>query len=498
LGQLVEKAKQVLKAVEPERTSTVLGPLTERWGRGLDMTRPAGAAVFLRGGQWHALGFLPVKDVPELLTGVREWTGAQGDAHGGIARIERPLPLFFRIQSDWVFLSTQAIDLSALPEDPTALLRGLDCAKYDCAARVNLQAIPLGRLVPPATPGPPLPLRPQTSRSEVSLPAELQGLVEQVRFATFGISVDGPSRTAHVELALAAAADSELLRMLGPAGAHSHFSGVRSRSADLSCAVRLNLGAERAAGLQAMLTRASTAGNNPGHAPTASGGSAVDVQTRVLDTAVQLCREALEGGQIDAAAGLAIYPGNSAILLAAAVHDEQRLRDCLGRLYHALRNNPNAKDLQVAVHDYRGARFVSLALDLKAGAARQLLGDKPVIVLGQHGTDFYFVIGGDMALERAKRIHNQSRAGSGGVVPAAELSFRFGALTKIAGGSQPASPQRPAGDVLSRELLRAHGRDRASLTLGTVPGGATLRLDLEEFYLQFLAAVCTAALATAP
>src|SRR5687768_8753290 len=108
---------------------------------GMDKKRPAGLYVVPKDGDFHAIAFIPVSDLKQLLEIHKEYIGEPRDAGGGILEIGMDRSAFVKEQGGWAFVAESSEHLTGLPQDPVKLLGDLP-KNYNLAIRIMVQNVP--------------------------------------------------------------------------------------------------------------------------------------------------------------------------------------------------------------------------------------------------------------------------------------------------------------------------------------------------------------------
>lgn len=113
-------------------------------GQGFDTKQPIGLILQSDGVLYYPLFFTPLNLEAEMgRTFLEKYTTQLPDGRSVLRKeaLNWPLgPLFVKEHNGWVFIASEA-QLATLPDDPTAVLQGLD-KNYLLAARFNLQNVP--------------------------------------------------------------------------------------------------------------------------------------------------------------------------------------------------------------------------------------------------------------------------------------------------------------------------------------------------------------------
>jgi hypothetical protein len=106
---------------------------------GLDKAKPWGAVIFVAGEKPSGYVFLPVTDFAKLADATEGLIGKVEDLGNGLHKIpgknHKP-PTYAKEGKGWAFFADKEENLTNLPDDPSALLGGLE-KQYQAAVRLN-------------------------------------------------------------------------------------------------------------------------------------------------------------------------------------------------------------------------------------------------------------------------------------------------------------------------------------------------------------------------
>ena len=142
VSEMMNDIQYLARAAGAPEMAGLVTLLTAQYTQFLDANKPGGVYVVFSGvNEPVAIGFLPVKDQDALLAKLAEQIGQPEDAGNGIQKINGPQPMFLKAANGYTFVSNADANLANLPQDPAALLGGLD-KSYNLAVQINPQSIP--------------------------------------------------------------------------------------------------------------------------------------------------------------------------------------------------------------------------------------------------------------------------------------------------------------------------------------------------------------------
>ncbi len=109
---------------------------------GLDKTKPAGAVLALPPGQFAIAGFVPVKDLKQLLTSLQALIGEAKEKENGVYELTvQEQTIYVKAKGNWAWVSNSVEVLDQMPDSPQEWIAPL-AKKYDLALQVRVSNIP--------------------------------------------------------------------------------------------------------------------------------------------------------------------------------------------------------------------------------------------------------------------------------------------------------------------------------------------------------------------
>ncbi len=208
---------------------------------GFDKTRPWGAVLNVEGDNLTGYAFLPITDFAKLgdaMEGLFDKIQDLGNGMHEIQGKDHKPPLFVKEGKGWAFLADKPEKLSNLPDDPAALLGGLE-KQYQIAVRLNAGDLPDSlrqKIIAKMESGAARDagIRPHESEDEhalrLQLTAEvvkyLKTVINQLQGVTLGWNLDTNDGKCYLDANVTAKPGTELAESLRPlANSHSRFAG---------------------------------------------------------------------------------------------------------------------------------------------------------------------------------------------------------------------------------------------------------------------------------
>ncbi len=142
IDHLMEDAAYLTRAADRPDVGVATQLLSTSFLQHFDRTRPAGVLITLANSEPKGVGFLPIPNGAKFLQVFRDKWGADVDNLGsGISKLELGKGAYFKQRGQWLYFTDDPRHLAELPEDPAAMLDGLD-QQYGIALRFYPSNIP--------------------------------------------------------------------------------------------------------------------------------------------------------------------------------------------------------------------------------------------------------------------------------------------------------------------------------------------------------------------
>lgn len=485
---------------------------------GLDKGRPWGVVM---SADMQGYAFIPVTDLAALLKVLVAFVGKPEDAGDGILELEYDQqPIFVKEQAGWAFLSGDPENLTALPEDPAALLGDLP-EQYNVALRASPQNLPpqirqlfLGQVAQAVDDGlqEKLPgetdevfaLRKQAARAQVEA---LETMANEIENLTLAFAIDEEAHKTYVDVTVAAVEGSSLARELSAPALETRFAGLNRPDA----LVRLTLANEISAADQPQALQGVEQIRSQMLAQIEKEAAGNTAQLKeIANGFCDVLAATIETGRLDG--GMAVVgEGPLTILGGFHVGDGDKVHQGIADLLDAAEGQPGVSEVTRDAAQHKGVTFHSMVVTLpepapepangekqapkttdrvptpqdaerqSAEAARALFGEKVSVVFGIGADAAYFGLGGDAQAELTKLIDDSEAAMEKAIAPF-ELALRPALMIQAAAKANPAD--RNLGEVAKN--LPDSDHDLVRLVFLPQPGRMQVRLELGEGVIPLL------------
>lgn len=505
---LVSDVKFIGKLVDKpalhEAIDGMIALVTQGQGlKGLDKSRPWGALVYMNE-QPEPLAFVPVTDFKGFSQILGMLTGAPAkDLGEGVFELPGgKQKLFLKEQGSWAFVAANAEGLANLPNDPLALLGGLE-KQYDLALRIKVQNIPqplrefaidslkqgaqegLAVGQPTGEDEETFKLRKQLVEKQIE---QLATVVNETDQVTLGWKADAENNSVYLDVATTAVPGSKLARqaaqmkdvrsnfagfLLPDAAIRWHFAGSAGNPEDIGQLLVL---------IDAIRNRAMTAVDEDEELP---DDASREIVKSALGDAFDVLKATLEEGFLDGGAVATVEPNALNVVFGGRVSDGARLESAVKKLLRLAEQGPDFEGVKWNAENHQNVRIHTLSVPLPEDAdegARRVFGDQIGASLGVGEKSFFVALGSDH-LALLKTVLDKSQAEASKTVPPTQAAISVGQLLKFAAAADPQSPQAAILGAAAREIGE---NDHVNLTVQAVPNGSRMRIEIESGVLKLI------------
>lgn len=470
---------------------------------GLDQDRPWGAAASLGdgAGQPSTLVFLPVSDLQKLFASLAAIAGEPEDKGDGVWEIKKEAASAFVKEKDgWAFLSQTAEGLGDLPEDPLALLGGLD-KDYDLAVRLNIQNIPqafrdmgadllkqqvetgLRQAAEQADDENQAALQAQIARRQMEM---LSKAINELDEITLGWSIDAEGKRVLLDLNMTALEGTDTAKQLATvANGASKFAGFLLPEGMLTAhmnSVAAEADIEQSLGMLTTLrTHVLEEIDEDEDLP---NEESKDLVKGLIGDVFDVAEATLKNGRLNA--GLAVV-GEGPVTIAAGglVSDGEQLEKAAKKFVELAKDE---KDLEVNldVNEHEGVKFHTVAVPMQddedGEKAKQLFGGEQFVFTFGFGPESFYVALGEAGVETIKTIMAKSAEDGEKELPPMQISLALAPLLKLASQQEDANPSV----AVMAELLKEAGEDHLNIKVQPIENGVQYEFEGEEGVIKLI------------
>ncbi|MEY4178868.1 MAG: hypothetical protein RLY70_2442 [Planctomycetota bacterium] len=456
---------------------------------GLDRTKPAGAYVSLGASGPQVVGFLPVKNLKQILANFEAQIGPAKDVGNGVLEVgaNLPQPMYIKEQGGYAFIVQDPQSLQGVPADPGKIVQDL-VAKYDIAVQVNIGNLPAefrelamsqlkmgfdGALQAQAD-NLPAEQRAITEQLGKASMKSIEDFMEQADQITFGIAVDGRTSGMTLESSVTAKAGSELAKQMESAySVKSAFGGIGGRAPAALMSLTMALMpadiAQITAGMTTARQQAMQAIDDDAGVPNDKKEPLKAALGGILD----VVQATMSAGKIDGAAAVNLLPGSIEVVGGAVVADGLKLEKSVKQIVEMVQDQPGFPQVQL---DFAKQDGVNLhKIEIPAGEIDpnlgRLLGDRLEIILGFSRDRALLAVGRD-GVSTMRQVTGAS-PNAGPSLPM-QMRIALGQWMKMANAVE----SNPATQALSAAADQANGDDTVSMSIRPIERGSAYTLQV--------------------
>ena len=493
VDQLMNDFAYVTKSAGRSDVGIMLQLMSNSFIQSFDRTRPAGVLITIEDDEPKGVGFLPVSNGDELLETLKDKLGTEVDDLGsGIKKVSMGKGAYLKQQGDWLYFTDHPRHLKQLPEDPVAMLGGLD-KEYGIAVRFFVRNIPQN-LKDVADFSLQTRIDADLSAKELDDPELDAAFVASLRTSvkkwtstlindsdqiTIGWAVDSAKRRTYIDLHAQAKDGSSLSRQIGSLmDSRSTFTGffVDNAAAAFQGSLRVTeQGEDQISSVVDYIRRKAIKGID-------ADPNAPESFKEIVNTVLNVVDRTVREGKTDVGATLLLAPGAFKFVGGVRVADGRALADAFQKLFELAKHEPDVPE----VHFYAGKHgeldlhTLTLPLAESDEDTRKLMGENVDITIATGPEQLYFAFGkGSDSL--LKTIADRSEELGEKKVPPVDLHVALKPLMTFLASIDPESEkQRMLADVIEQ----VQGGDGIHIQVQQIDNGIGCRIEIEEGVLE--------------
>jgi len=464
--------------------------------QGIDKTKPWGMVLLTDGqGDFQPLGFIPVTSLEQVMGGPLGQMAPNEKTAGGAYKINppnSPMPVFAKEQGGWAYLGRSEESLANVPEDPLAMLQGLE-KQYDIAVRLNIQSIPKmfrDLALEQLEQGAELGLEREEGESDAQFEArkkivqiqmdQLKMLVEETQDITIGLTLDATAGNAYFDFAMTAIPGTTLAeQMTAYQNTSSKFAGFLQPDAVLSMNIVEEIKSQEdieqaVAVLDSAREQAFNAIDEEADLPDDQSRKIVKSSLNdVFDVIIATLKE----GKIDGGAFVLLEPESMTCAIGMQVASGSDLEEAIKKIMKLAEEEPGFKGVNWDADQHANVRFHTMTIPIPDAdeEARELLGEALDVVIGIGDKSFYLAFGKD-SLATVKSAIDQSAADAANPVPPMQLVLSMASIMEFA-ASQEDDPEVAA---VSEQFKQVGDQDHIRMTVKAIENGFVMRMEAES------------------
>lgn len=468
----------------------------------LDTTKPIGMTMTFQGQMPVFTGFIPVKNLQQLLGTLAQQIGPAQDAGGGIKQLTGPggQSLFIKENQGYAFVANTKELLNTVPADPAGLLAGAD-KKYNIAVTVNMPSIPQNlrqMAIAQIRQGVEQQMQNQSFEDETQRVLQerlsrnsleqITKLLEQADTATLGWAIDAQSKSTYLDVTLTALAGTEFAQQMESLeGLKTNFAGFGMPAA-VNAMFTVEMQPADKDQATFMLTTLSDKAKEQIDSDADLTPEARAAAKEVLDSFINVMTATVNEGRLDGGAVLTVQ--NERLQFAGGLHvaDGQQFDTAFKRLVELAREEEEFPEVQLGAVKHKNVVFHTMSVPLPDEAARKTFGETLQAAVGVGPKSVYLAFG-EGSMDLVKQVIDQSaQQGATATVPS-KLIVSLTPLVRFSSQFQQGNQNFAA---MLAALDQAQGKDHVSLVGQPIERGFNYRIEIEEGVLRMIGAAVVA------
>jgi hypothetical protein len=462
---------------------------------GLDRKRPMGAMLWFseESPEPKWLAFIPVSDLDGVLDTISNF-GVDFEENGDNIEIITPddETIFVRESAGYALVTDDEEMLGMAPANPAETLASVS-PEFNVGARLFVQRIPesLRQMVIDGIEsgyreqmdniGDEDLAELQKHNFEMQM-AQIRSMVNETEELTVGLNIDESAKSIHLDMQMIGQDGSELARQASnyASAKPTRFGAMLTDEATMSMGMTGTVAKEDAERMTEMFNQIrEMAGKKmeEDEVPEADR----EIATRVLNDVLEVIRETVEAGTMDAGAMAMVNDDGANLVAGLHVVDPARLEESVREVVEAARDKVDGKaefNLDMATHD--GVRLHEIVADVSEEEDfTKLLGsDKLRIYLGVGSDVLYLGVGNDPLPNLKTAISDDGKSSSSENFPMQWNMHLAPILAKVADMQDEEMPRKIAAE------LAKSGRDRIRFIMKTIDNGFDMKFEAEDGIIQ--------------
>lgn len=503
IDESVADISYILSAIGKADQAGFVTGIINTYADGLDKSRPLGAYLAPRDGEFKFVAFIPVKNLTMIMDRFKG-TLRPKDIGEGVTEIAvQARSAFIRESNGWAFVSDSASNLKDLPADPATLLGDLP-TKYNISAKAFVQNVPAEMrdwaieqiregmdkgLEQQRRSGRDQDLAEGIEQTTSSLIRQIEQMIKEGEELAFGVAIDAAKKQVSLDFKNTAIAGSSLAKSLenqkeGP----TNFGGFSSNMGAVQIGVVSKASPEdieRGLLFVETLRKASAKQidedkNLNAEERTFSKGITGEVFDLVADTIKQGTMDL--GGTVEAGANsLSIAAGFS-------VSDGTKLESILKRAKEAKIKDPDFPSITPNVDTISGISIHKIEINVPSDEeqSRKLFGEKAIILVGTSPKAIYISLGTDSEKLLRRAVDKSLTSAKPTILPS-QAEIHVKPLLRLA--ASIAKPgDREKLEAFSKGLESVGGNDAVYIRSVPLPRGIRAEIVVPEDLLRMLGA----------
>lgn len=459
---------------------------------GLDKARPWGVAIYAGAdGEYPIQGFVPATDLKQIMSLVPPMgpDGPPAPDANGVYEIKNQNQTVYLVQKgQWAVVANSRDGLKSAPAEPPAALGDLS-KKYLLAVQGSIKNVPAATrdqflaqakfMMSMFTQQQPNETEEQFALRTASMKqafSQFETLSKEMDGLVVGLGVDASSNSIFLDFDMTAVPGTKTAQKLSSAkDAKTDFAGFLIPNAAVTMISAGTMDDADVAQAKDMLAKFRTTAAKDLEANEDLTKEKKDLAKQLLGDAMDVLNKTLDTKKSDGGMAVVLDDG-PAIVAGLAIADGAKLDKAVQKL---LTDEPDlAKLVKVNAENHAGINFHVAKFPIPDEEAAAVLGQKVDVVVGI-GENALYVGAGKNPLAVIKKVIDDSKKEAGKSIAPLQMTLSGASIAKFAAKVAPPDKKDEATKI-ANALAKSGGKDHITLTVKTIPNGASMRLNIEE------------------
>lgn len=459
----------------------------------IDATKPIGGYLTVSAeGEPKFCGFLTVTDFDMAMEKVEQFVSEKSDAGDDVTQLsmKNGNDVFIKKSGDWTFVSDAKANLAVLPENPVALLGGLE-KKYNVAVQVNANNIPedlkqlavsfmqsafddatsqindQGTDVKQLTDG---------KYGQMAM-KQMKALVEETEQVTVGWALDGEDKSTYIDFTMTVVEGSDLAKQFElNEGAKSEYAGflMPDSAAKLNFISKMSktdaeITVEAMDGYRKVVVAQLEKDENLSE-------KELDVTREMIEAFFKAVDDTIRTGTMDGGATLLLQDDDVTFVAGGHVANAKSLEAPLRKLIDVAKNEPGFPDVEFDVAKHGDVSFHRATIPIPANdvQGRQIFGESLEVILGIGEKSVYFALGNN-CVPTIRKVMDASGGPVDENAPQAQLTLSLAPIMNFA--ANVSGDEKAA--AIAKQFRDGAMNDKIRITSRTIERGSTSRIKMD-------------------
>lgn len=459
----------------------------------IDPMKPIGGYLTVSAeGEPKFCGFLSVTDFDKAMEKIEQLVSEKSDAGDGVTQLSmnNGNDVFIKQAGGWTFVSDAKANLGTLPENPVALLGGLD-KKYNVAVQVNANNIPddlkqlavsfMQSAFDQATSqiedqGTDLKQLTDGAYGRMAM-KQMKALVEETEQVTIGWALDDKDKSTYVDFTMTVVEGSNLAKQIElNKGAKSEYAGflMPGSAADLNFISKMSkadteITIKTIDGYRdvviAQLEKDQTLSDKE-----------LDVTRDMIEAFFKAIKDTIRTGTMDGGATLLLQKDDVTFVAGGHVANARSLDAPLRKLIDVAKNEPGFPRVEFDAAKHGDVNFHRAMIPIPANnvQGRQIFGPSLEVILGIGDNSVYFALGNN-CVPTIEKVMDASGKPVPDSVPQGQLTLSLAPIMNFA--ASVSGDEKAA--AIAKQFKEGAVNDKISITSRAIDRGTTSRIRMD-------------------